>query len=71
MLKSMTRVPPEVVSVPKEAVPVAFALLSFVMALAVNTPPEGAGAKVADKGNSASNVLPDKAVSGLVGRVPE
>lgn len=71
MSKSTWRVPPEVVSVPHVAVLVASALESAVMVLAVSTPPEADGAKVADRASSANRVLPARAVLTVAGRVPE
>ena len=62
--------PPEVVKVAQVAVAVAEAVAD-VIALAVNTPPEADGANVADSAKEANRVFPDKAVSGLVGCVPE
>lgn len=67
--KSTLRVPPDVVSVPKVAVPVLPAVAE-VIAEAVKTPPDDAGANVAVQAKDASKVLPDNAVSGLVGCVP-
>ena len=55
--------------VPHAAVPVASALDSVVMALAVHTPPDTVP-DVALNGSSASLVLPDRAVSGVAGCVP-
>jgi hypothetical protein len=68
--KSTMRVPAEVVSVPHVAVPVASAEASVVIAFAVKTPPEAAGAKVADKASSASFTCAPRAVATFVGCVP-
>ena len=67
---STIRVPPDVCSEANVAVAVA-AAVALVIALAVATPPEAAANAVALNGSVASTVLPDNAVSGLVGCVPE
>lgn len=77
------RSPPEVLTVPwsttvvksgrsrrkKLAVPVAIAVPE-VIALAVNTPPEAAAAKVAEQVRVAKSVLPARAALALAGGVP-
>ena len=65
----MTAAPPLVVRRKNEAVPVRAAFV-VVMALAVRTPPEAAGAKVADRGRSARRLFPERAVFALAGGVP-
>ena len=61
---------PDVSSRQNEAVPVASADESLVMALNVNVPPVAAGAAVADSGQVARRVLPAKASLTEVGGVP-
>lgn len=68
--KSTMRVPADVVSVPHVAVPVASADASLEIAFAVSTPPDAAGAKVAEHASSASLTCEPSAVATFVGCVP-
>ena len=68
--KSNTRVPPDVTRLPHVAVPVLFALLSSVMALALLEPPDAAANAVAFSVISASSTWAPSAVSASVGCVP-
>jgi hypothetical protein len=63
-------VPPDVTNLKNDAVPVASADESDVIALAVRTPPDAAGANVELSGSCARSVFPLNAAPTFAGGVP-